>query len=94
MNKADHTVTRRLARRGGAVAEDTVRLRCTTFQPRAPIIACSQVRAPPLEGPGRIRHVAVRILAPQPATGVSPWGFWVLTEVPTFPQVSGQESGL
>jgi hypothetical protein len=26
MTKADHTVTRRLARRGGAVAEDTVRL--------------------------------------------------------------------
>jgi hypothetical protein len=94
MTKADQTVTRRLARRGGAVGEDTVRLRSTTFQPQAPIIACSQVRAPPLERPVRIRHVAVRILATQPATGVSSWGFRVLTEVPTFPQVGGRESGL
>ena len=47
-----------------------------------------------LPKPARIRHIVVRILFAQPATVVSRWGFRVLTEVPTFPEVSGQESGL
>jgi len=38
--------------------------------------------------------VAALALSAQPATAVSPQGFRVLTEVPTFPAVSGQEPGL
>jgi hypothetical protein len=38
--------------------------------------------------------IAVRILYAQPATAVSPYGFRVLKEVPTFREVSHQESGL
>jgi hypothetical protein len=44
-----------------------------------------------LQGAARIRHIAVRILYAQPATAVSRQGFWVLTEMPTFLEVSGQE---
>jgi hypothetical protein len=33
-------------------------------------------------------------LGRQPATTVSHWGFWALTEVATFPEVGGQKSGL
>jgi hypothetical protein len=47
-----------------------------------------------LQGPARIRHIAVRILAPQPVTVVSTREFRVLAEVPTFPRVRGKGPGL
>jgi hypothetical protein len=49
---------------------------------------------PPWKDRFEIRHIAVRILYAQPATGVSPWEFRVLAEVPTFQEVNGQEPGL